>query len=60
MNHVTTHNNGGCGECACACHTDVEEPGPHIPTCRFADLDYTPPDFLATVRAHVRDPEGSA
>jgi hypothetical protein len=42
---IKTANNGGCGTCACPCHTDVEEPGPHIATCKFADDDYVPPDF---------------
>ncbi len=44
-------DNGGCGECACPCHTDVAVPGPHIATCKFADPEYCPPDFAATVRA---------
>ena len=42
-------NNGGCGECACPCHTDVDDPGEHIATCKFADPDYTPPDFAQQV-----------
>ena len=49
---VKTADNGGCGECACPCHTDVEDPGPtHLPTCKFADPDYCPPDFRETVMA---------
>lgn len=43
---IHTANNGGCGECACPCHTDVEDPGPtHLATCKFADDDYVPPGF---------------
>ena len=44
-------DNGGCGECACPCHMDGAVPGPHIATCKFADPEYCPPDFAATVRA---------
>lgn len=29
----------------CPCSTDVEEPGPHIPSCPYADPDYVPPGF---------------
>ena len=50
---VDTANNGGCGECACECHTDVAVPGPHIPTCKFADPDYVPPDFIEACLATV-------
>jgi hypothetical protein len=33
----------GCDEaCACACHTEVEEPGPHLPTCKYADPEFEP------------------
>ena len=34
---VQCDDNGGCGECACECHTDVAIPGPHIASCKFAD-----------------------
>lgn len=57
---IKTADNGGCGECACPCHTDVPDPGPHLTTCRFADLDYCPPDFAATVRAMVGESDGEA
>ena len=30
------------GQCACLCHTDVEEPGPHLDSCSWADPDYEP------------------
>jgi hypothetical protein len=50
---VECANNGGCGECACPCHTDVPDPGPHIETCKFADPDYTPPDFLESCLASL-------
>ena len=42
-------DNGGCGECACECHTDVEIPGPHLVSCKFSDPDYVPPDFALRV-----------
>lgn len=52
---VQTNDNGGCGPCECPCHSDVEDPGPdHLPTCKFADDDYVPPDFVETVQAAVR------
>jgi hypothetical protein len=50
---VECANNDGCGECACPCHTDVPDPGPHIETCKFADPDYTPPDFLESCLASL-------
>jgi hypothetical protein len=46
---VQCDDNGGCGECACECHTDVAIPGPHIASCKFADPDYVPPDFVEKV-----------
>lgn len=48
---VKCADNGGCGPCACECHTDVEIPGPHIATCKFSDPDYAPPDFARRVAA---------
>ena len=48
---VKCADNGGCGQCACACHTDVANPGPHLATCKFADPDYVPPDFLESCLA---------
>lgn len=58
---VKTANNGGCGECACDCHDySIPIPGPHIPTCKFADLDYVPPDFVATVMAMTGRSDGEA
>ena len=48
---VRCADNGDCGDCACPCHTDVAVPGPHIATCKFANPEYCPPDFAATVRA---------
>ena len=39
---VQCDDNGGCGECACECHTAVATPGPHIASCKFADPDYVP------------------
>lgn len=48
---IKTDNNGGCGECACECHDDsIEMPAPHIAMCKFADLDYCPPDFHEKAR----------
>lgn len=50
---VRCADNGGCGECACECHTDVPVPGPHLASCKFSDQDYVPPDFERQVRAAV-------
>lgn len=48
---VRTSDNGGCGDsCACHCHSEVDDiPPGHIDGCRFADPDYTPPDFAEKV-----------
>lgn len=35
-----------CPDCPCECHTPVEVPGPHIPTCVYADPDYVAPGDL--------------
>ena len=48
---VKCDDNGGCGECACQCHTDTPWPEPHIATCKFADPNYVPPDFARRVSA---------
>lgn len=52
---VACADNGGCGPCNCQCHTDVDDPGPHIPSCKFADIDYVPPDFVDKVRAAINE-----
>lgn len=55
VNYVKTSNNGGCGECACHCHSDtLEIPPGHIQSCKFADPDYVPADFAATVQEAAR------
>jgi hypothetical protein len=52
---IQCDDNGGCGECECPCHTDVDDPGDHIATCKFADPTYTPPDFIEKAeRASMR------
>ncbi len=39
-------DNGGCGECACHCHSDEEDiPPGHLASCKFADPNYVPPGF---------------
>lgn len=41
--------NEGCApDCACRCHSDDDDPGPvHLPSCRFADVDFVPAGFRA-------------
>ena len=53
VNTVQCDDNGGCGECACPCHGPEANPGPHIATCKFADDDYVPPDFVRKVHAAI-------
>lgn len=65
-NTIKTANNGGCGECACHCHSDKPAiPAGHIESCKFADPTYVPPDFapralaiLASVAATRSESEG--
>jgi hypothetical protein len=53
---VRTANNGGCGECACHCHSDEEHiPPGHIPACKFADPDYVSPDFRAAAEDAAKE-----
>lgn len=55
---VRTANNGGCGECACHCHSNDDDiPPGHLASCRFADPMYVPPDFHDLAMA---DSEGAA
>jgi len=37
----------------CPCQTDIEEPGPHLPSCPWANQDYDgePADPLDAARA---------
>ena len=36
-----------CNRCAaCPCTTDVEDPGPHVPECPHADLNFVNPNFM--------------
>lgn len=30
--------------CKCSCHGEDEDPGPHLSSCLWADLDYAPGD----------------
>ena len=51
---IKTANNGGCGECACHCHSDEAEiPPGHLATCKFADDNYVPPGFEEDARQAV-------
>ena len=47
-----------CGErpCPCLCHdTSVEDPGPHLPTCAWADEAYEPAASTPDVHARLTD-----
>lgn len=47
-------------DCPCPCHGDADEPGPHLPTCAFADPDYVPEGFEEAMRAIGREMAAAA
>lgn len=51
LHYLRTPNNGGCGKCACHCHSArIDIPPGHIPSCKFADPNYVSPEFEEVVR----------